>query len=59
MAESRCKNTAVNLWKLTDQIFISFNLWAGLFCLFNTIIQVVDMAVSGHVDPQKIVLIVM
>lgn len=45
--------------KLTDQIFLAFNFWAGLFCLFNMLILIIDMAIPSTVDAQKIVLIVM
>lgn len=40
-------------------IFITFTLWAGLFCAFNVIVFIIDAASSAKVDPQKVILIVM
>jgi hypothetical protein len=39
-------------------VFITFNIWAGIFCLFNTVVFIIDLAKST-IDPEKIVLVVM
>lgn len=47
----------MNLSELTCKVFLTFNLWAGLFCLYTAIVLIVDVARSSGVDGQKIAII--
>lgn len=58
--EPCCKPAAyLQSWSLTPQVFLTFNFWAGLFCLYNTILLIVHTVKTPKIDPQQVALIAM
>ncbi|KAL1413277.1 hypothetical protein Q8F55_001032 [Vanrija albida] len=39
-------------------VFVTFNLWSGLFCLYNTVLLIVHTCLTPKVDGQQVALIV-